>query len=149
MVCWLARRDSVCYCGIIDLRMKGYNTKDGKMTRLELPNELAQAIQAEAVERGLTVADFLQSVLRREKTLTDRRKIEQAQDWWMSQPLHVRAKYEGMFVAVHDQQLIDYDADEDLLIQRVRTKFGNTPVLIIPAEGQRDIWVYSPRLLPV
>jgi hypothetical protein len=52
-----------------------------------------------------------------------------------------------MFIAVHDQQLIDYDADEDLLIQRVRTKFGNTPVLIIPAEGQRDIWIYSPHLL--
>jgi len=42
-------------------------------------------------------------------------------------------------VAVHDRSLIDFDADEQALYRRVRAKYGNTAVLIMPADGPREI----------
>jgi len=60
------------------------------MTPLQISDELAQEIWGEAETRGLPVEDFLRSVIRRERTLADRRKIEQEQAWWLSLPLRVR-----------------------------------------------------------
>ena len=117
------------------------------MTTLRVSNELAQAIQSQASTRGLAVEDFLRAVMRRENTLAARRKIEQEQAWWLSLPLGERAKYEGEFVAVHNRRLIDHDTDEIALHKRIRAKYGKTPVLIIPAEGPREIRIFSPRLV--
>lgn len=117
------------------------------MTTLEISKKLAGEIQAEAKERGLPIEEFLRQSLQRERTLASRRKIEQEQAWWLNLPLSERAKYEGQFVAIHNQQLIDHSQDENALHQRIRTKYGKTPVLIMPAEGPKEINIYSPRLV--
>ncbi|HKZ86507.1 MAG TPA: hypothetical protein VJ793_22995 [Anaerolineae bacterium] len=72
------------------------------MTPLQVSDELAREISHEAESRGLPIEDFLKSVIRRERTLADRRKIEQEQTWWLGLPLNERAMYEGKFVAVHN-----------------------------------------------
>ncbi|HLF25382.1 MAG TPA: hypothetical protein VJG32_03510 [Anaerolineae bacterium] len=117
------------------------------MTTLHISDQLAREIQNEAQTRGLPVEDYLQTVVRRERTLASRRKIEQEQAWWLNQPLSERAKYEGQFVAVHNQTLLDHDQDERVLYQRIRARFGNTAVLIMPADGPREIRIFSPRLV--
>ena len=117
------------------------------MTTLQISDELAQKIHSEAESRGLPVEDFLRAVIRRERTLADHRKIEQEQAWWLTLPLSERAKYEGKFVAVHNQMLIDDDQDEEALYRRVRAKYGKTAVLIMPADGPREIRIFSPRLI--
>ena len=117
------------------------------MTTLQVSDELAQEIRGEAEIRGLPVEDFLRTVLRRERTLADRHKIEQEQAWWLSLPLSERAKFEGQFVAVHNRKLIDHDQDEKALYQRIRAQYGKTAVLIIPADGPREIRILSPRLV--
>jgi len=111
------------------------------MTTLQISDELAQEIWSEAKMRGLPVEDFLRVVIRRERTLADRRKIEQEQAWWLNLPLGERVKYEGKFVAVHNQTLVDYDHDEQALYHRVRAKYGNTAVLLMPADGPREILI--------
>jgi len=119
------------------------------MTILQISDELAQTIQNEATTRGVTIENFLRSVILRERTLADRRKIEQEQEWWLSLPLSKRANYESEFVAVHNQQVVDHDPDENALHKRIRTRYGNTPVLIMPAAGPREIHIFSPRLVQV
>jgi len=116
------------------------------MTVLQVSETLAEAIRYEAETRSQSVEDFLTIVLRRERTLADRRKIEEEQDWWMSLPLSERARYEGQFVAVHDRKLIDYDEDELALRRRVRSKYGKTPILLMPGGGPREVRIVSPRL---
>jgi len=116
------------------------------MSTLSISDELAQAIQNEALARGLTVEDFLRAAILRERTLANRRKIEQEQAWWLSLPLCERVKYQGEYVAVRDQQLIDHDRDESVLHERIRAKYGRTAVLIMPAEGPKEIHIISPRL---
>jgi hypothetical protein len=116
------------------------------VTTIQISDELAQEIWSEAETRGLPIEDFLRTAIRHARTLTDRHKIEQEQSWWLSLPLSERAKYEGKFIAVHNRTLVDYDSDEQALYQRVRAKYGTTAVLIMPAEGPREIRIFSPRL---
>jgi hypothetical protein len=117
------------------------------MTILQISEELAGTIQWEAKTRGLSVEDYLCAAVRRERTLAERQKIEQEQEWWLSLPLRKRAKYEGQSVAIHNQKLIDHDKDEKALYKRIREKYGKTPVLVMPAEGPREIRILSPRLV--
>ena len=117
------------------------------MTTLQISEKLAWEIQTEAQERGLPIEEFLRQSLQRERTLAARRKIEQEQAWWFNLPLSERAKYEGQFVAIHNQVLIDSSQDENALHQRIRTKYRKTPSLIMPAEGPKAINIYSPRLI--
>ncbi len=117
------------------------------MTPLQVSDELAREISHEAEARGLPIEEFLKSVIRRERTLADRRKIEQEQAWWFSLPLDERAQYEWKCVAIHGQSLVDYDEDEATLYRRVRAKYGKTAVLVVPANGPREIYIRSPRLV--
>jgi diadenosine tetraphosphatase ApaH/serine/threonine PP2A family protein phosphatase len=118
------------------------------MTILDISPKLAHAIEVEAQDHGLSVEEFLRRTLQRERTLTARRKIEQEQAWWFSLPLSQRAAYEGQYVAVHNQRLIDHDYDLDRLHQRVRAQYGALPILVIPAEGPPEIHIFSPRVQP-
>jgi hypothetical protein len=117
------------------------------MAALKVSDELAKTIQGEAMKRGVSVEEFLQSVILHEKTLAARRKIEKEQDWWLNLPLSERAKYEGEYVAVNNQQLVDHDMDSEALHNRIRAKYGKTPILIMPAKGPQDIHIFSPHLI--
>jgi hypothetical protein len=112
---------------------------------LHISEELADEIKKEAQARGKSVEDFLKSAIQRQRSFGDRQKIETEQEWWMNRPLSKRAKYEGEYVAIHNKQLVDHDKNEVAFYLRVREKFGNTAVLIIPAEGPRDVHICSLR----
>jgi hypothetical protein len=114
---------------------------------LQISDKLVGEIQKEAKGRGVSVEDYLQSAIRRERTLAARQKIEQEQEWWLGLPLSKRARYEGEYVAVHNQELVDHNKDKAALYKRIREKYGKTPVLIMPAEGPKEIRIYSPRLV--
>ena len=117
------------------------------MATWQISEELTQEIQIEAEARGLPVEDFLKAVIRRELTLADRRKIEQEQAWWLSLPLSERAEYAGQFVAVYERTLVDHDPDESALYHRIRARYGKIAVLVMPAEGPRQVGIRSPRLV--
>ena len=114
---------------------------------LEITNELAGVIQREARTRGKSVEDFLRIAIQRDRVLTARQKIEQEQEWWENLPLTKRAKYEGKYIAVHNKKLVDHDKSENQLYSRVREKYGKTSILIMPAEGAREIRIYSPQII--
>lgn len=114
---------------------------------LQIPAALADAIITEARAQGLPVEDYLTAVLRRDRLAAERRAIEQEQAWWLSRPLSERARYEGQYIAVVGHQVIDSDADHPALRRRIRARFGRRPVLLMPAEGPRDISVVSPRIV--
>jgi hypothetical protein len=113
---------------------------------LQISEELAGAIQKEAEARGITVEDFLKSAIQRERSLAERHKIGEEQEWWENHSLKERARYAGEYIAIHNKRLVDHDKNESKLYARVREKFGNIPVLIMPAEGPQDIRIFSPRI---
>ncbi len=117
------------------------------MIALHIPEELAGTIKEEATTCGVSIEEYLRSAIKRERTLAGRQKIEQDQAWWLALPLSKRVKYEGEFIAVHNQKLIDHDKEEAALYMRVRKAYGKTPVLVMPAEGPREIRMVSPRIV--
>lgn len=119
------------------------------MAVLQISEDLVQSIREEATLRGLTVESFLHGAVARERTLSDRWKIEREQAWWLSLPLSERTKYEGEYVAVHGLQLVDHDRDQIALYRRVHARYGNIAVLLMPAEGPREIVIRSPRIDPL
>jgi hypothetical protein len=115
------------------------------MAVLQISDDLVKTIRDEATIRGMTIETYLSGAVARERTMSDRRKIEREQGWWLNLSLSERAKYEGEFVAVHNQELVDHDIDQNALYRRIRERYGNTAVLIMPAEGPREIVTRSPR----
>jgi len=117
------------------------------MVALSISEELAVSIEKEAATRGITVEEYLRSAIKRERSLSARKKIEQEQAWWFSLPLSKRVKYEGEFVAIHDLKLVDHDKDESALYKRMREKYGKLPILVMPAKGTKEIRIFSPRVV--
>ena len=64
------------------------------------------------------------------------------------QRLHpmLRQAHLGQWVAVHEQQLVDFDIDRAALYHRVRQKYGLRPVLIrqVAEQPEEDLLVRTP-----
>ncbi len=116
------------------------------MVALNISADLADKIQTEATTHGMTVEEYLRAAIKHERALAARKKIEREQTWWLSQPESKRATYKGEFVAIHDLSVVDHDKEEAALYKRVRQKYGKTSVLVIPADGVKEIQIYSPRV---
>ncbi|HNB55226.1 MAG TPA: DUF5678 domain-containing protein [Anaerolineales bacterium] len=94
----------------------------------------------------MTVDEFLKQAVYEIKSRARRTKISAETNWWESVTMEARKKYEGEFVAIHEQKVVDHDKDEEKLRNRIRETFGNTPVPIMPWRGMREIRVVSFRL---
>ena len=116
------------------------------MGKLIVDDPLASQIVKEAQNQDLTVDEFLKQAVYEIRSRARRTKINAETNWWASVSQETRKKYEGEFVAVHDQQVVDHDADEEILRNRIRKSYGNTPVPILPWTGMREIRVVSFRL---
>jgi hypothetical protein len=114
---------------------------------LDIPATLADTISAEAQARGLSVSDFLEAVLRTDRLAAERQAVELEQTWWLGRPLSERAPYEGQYVAVCGQEVVDSDLNRAALRARIRARFGRRPVLIMPSEGPREVHIVSPRIV--
>lgn len=116
------------------------------MTDLHMPTDLAEEIRREAEAEGVTAEALLADAWRHYRTAAQRKKIQAEMEWWQNLPDNQRAQYAGEYIAVHGRQVVDHDADRVRLHQRIRERYGHTAVLIIPADGPREIRILSPRL---
>ena len=71
--------------------------------------------------------------------------------YWHARPAEERRPFAGHYVAVHNQTVIDHDADLRVLYLRMRERFPRVPVLLTPADatGPRELTIRSPRLEPM
>jgi len=116
------------------------------MSSLFLSNSLIDEIQTEAEIQGLPLEKLLKQALGQQRQAYRRERLEKELQWYESQPLEFRARYSKKYIAVRKQTVVDHDVNLEALNQRVRRQYGSQPVLIIPAEGPRDIRIYSPRV---
>ena len=62
--------------------------------------------------------------------------------------MHARLWQElpGMWVAIHEGELVDYDRDKVELYRRVQERFGKKPVLLreVKAKATEEIWLRTP-----
>jgi hypothetical protein len=116
------------------------------MSDIVLGEPLASQIRREAEAQGVAVEKLIEAALRHYRFESQRMKINAEAQWWRSVPPETRAHYAREFVAIHHQQVIDHDRDEESLRKRIRAKYGKTAILLTPAEGRRELRIVSTRL---
>jgi len=116
------------------------------MVEFALNEKLAQDIRWEADRQGLQVEQLLTKALQYQQQLYRSQRLKDELSWYESQPLDYRAQFVGEFVAVCNHAVVDHDSDRRALNRRISQEYGFTPVLVIPAEGPREIRVYSPKV---
>ena len=116
------------------------------MSEIIVHEPLASQIRQEAAQAGVDAENLIATAVRHYRFQAQRRKIETEAEWWRGVSAGVRALYAGESVAVHDKVVIDHDRDEEALRQRIRARYGKTPILITPAEGRREFRIVSTRL---
>jgi hypothetical protein len=121
-----------------------------EMTQVTLPEEVVDRLRSAAAEEGTDVSGVLERAVEYylahgsrsnipeanqgdERNLNEEeRQIEREQRSYEAQHATIFASYAGQYIVMHDGQLVDHDQDRVALIQRVRARFGDEPVLITP-----------------
>ena len=114
------------------------------MLQSELADRLEQIAKAEGLEAeeliNRALSEYLES-LEREKLAAEARSFEK---------MHtaLKEKYLGQFVAMHNGQVVDADADFEALFLRIQARFGHVPVLIrrVSENPRLELRFLSPRL---
>ncbi len=101
-----------------------------------------------ADERGASVEDVMNNLVRQYLREVRHEKLLVEFEHYQAMHAELKAKYLNQHVAIHDGQLVDVDADANVLLRRVRDRFGDTPVLIMQVEDEpiREYVFRSPRL---
>ncbi len=116
------------------------------MSTLNLPATLTREIRWEAEVAGMSVADLLGDAIHHYKLVLQRRKINAEAIWWNNASSKIHDRYQGEYVAIHRQQVVDHDVDRATLYDKVRKKYGDAAVLITPSRGIPTLRILSPRL---
>jgi hypothetical protein len=115
---------------------------------IALQPDLADQVHRITRSEGATVEDFVnQAVRERLEQLEDQKLKAEVQAFEGMHPQLVK-KYLGQFVAVHEGQVVDADADFEALFLRLQESLGDVPVLIRPVsvEPTLELRAPSPRL---
>jgi len=75
------------------------------------------------------------------------RKIDREMEAYRAMHAQLKQRFLGEYVAVHNGELVDHDADRRALSRRVRQEYGGAAVLITPVEEkpEREFLILSPR----
>lgn len=111
-----------------------------------LPQDLAESLASAADQMETSVEALIQEAIRQYLAVRRRDQIEH--EIAAYEAMHARLWHEmpGMWVAIHNGELVDQDRDRVELYRRVRQRFGNKPVLMrkIRAEAVEEIWLRTP-----
>lgn len=100
------------------------------MPTITLDPTLYRWVEQAAQETQTTPEEVLVEALRRHLWELDRRKIAEESKAYRRQHADLKARYLGQYIAMLKGEVVDHDADFQALWQRVRQRFGRTPVLI-------------------
>ena len=77
-----------------------------------------------------------------------RRQLAAEQAAWYARLPEERQSYQGEFIAIYNQKIVDHDPDQRSLYLRIRERFGRSPVLIVHADWEEPpvYTIHSPRL---
>ncbi|MGB0383417.1 MAG: hypothetical protein ACPGWR_01215 [Ardenticatenaceae bacterium] len=119
------------------------------MLTVTLKPELAEQITHFTNGNQSTVEAFVDQAVREHLHEMARQKIRAETKAFEQQREMLLATYLGQYVAVHDAQVIDHDADLLTLHLRIFERLGDIAVLLkkVTTEPEQDLVVRSPRFV--
>ncbi len=100
------------------------------MSAVELRDDLRETVEKTAEQESRSVDELVNEAVRLYLRERQRTKLDKEIAAYEAMHTELRQKHLGQWVAIHDQKLVDHDADGSALYQRIRAKHGRTSVLI-------------------
>ena len=118
------------------------------MTAIDLNPGLFEQVRRIARWQRVTTDELTSRALSSYLDRLEWEKLQSEMDAFQAQLPALLISYPDQYVAIHEGQVIDHDADLRTLYSRVYAKMGSVPVLMqkITAIPTPDILVRSPRL---
>jgi len=120
----------------------------GKSPTIVLSQRLVEPLYREAERQGMGIEDLVSNLVARYLWRVEPDKLSNEVDAFRAMHAELVAQYRGRYVALHEGQVVDSDADRRTLYLRIRSRFGSTPVLIrqVTEMPEREFVVHSPHL---
>jgi predicted DNA-binding protein len=115
------------------------------MSQISLPEQTAEKLQAVATKQGVDATALLVHLV--EEYLAEQspaqlgvealertaqaKKIAREQQQYEAQHTALLGAFAGEYIAMHEGQIVDHDADRVALSRRIRSRYGRTAILII------------------
>ena len=111
-----------------------------------LPQDLTESLMSAADQAGAPVDALIQEAIRQYLAARRREQIEREIAAYETMHATLLRELPGMWVAVHNGELVDHDHDKVELYRRVSERFGRKPVLLreVRAEATEEIWLRTP-----
>ena len=118
------------------------------MTAIDLNPGLFEQVRRIARWQRVTTDELTSRALASYLDRLEWEKLQSEMDAFQTQLPALLDAYPDQYVAMHEGQVIDHDADLRTLHSRVYTRMGSVPVLLqkVTATPTPDILVRSPRL---
>lgn len=104
------------------------------MTSIELRPALANQIKSEAERRQTDMEALVNEWLETQLWQERQKAIQTEAGRFRAKHAELLERYKGRYVAMRDGTVIDDDADLVALHQRVRSQYGEEPILMAPVE---------------
>jgi hypothetical protein len=118
------------------------------MTTIALRPDLAEQVTQMAEIAGIGATDLINEAISEHLKRFSDEKIEAEVLAFERMHETLKEQYLGQFVAVHNGQVVDADADFETVFLRVQAHFGRIPILIrhVSKEPAVELHFRSPRL---
>jgi hypothetical protein len=118
------------------------------MATITLQHDLAEQVTQMAEIAGIGVADLVNEAISEYLERFSHEKIETEAQAFEGMHETLKERYFGQFVAVHNGQVVDADADFEAVFLRVQARFGRIPILIrrVSEKPTTELHFRSPRL---
>jgi len=114
------------------------------MGKVALQPDLMTRVQRIVQEKGTDIEDFIAQAVQEYLDRLEDRKLEAEAEAFEEMHPQLVEHYLGQFVAIHNGQVIDADADFEALFLRVQESFEATPILIRRVGEQPTLGLRSP-----
>ena len=100
-----------------------------------------------AKQEDKEISELVTEALQRYLWEIKERRIDREMETYRAMHAELKHRFLGQYVAIHNGELVDHDADRRALSRRVRQKYGSVAVLITPVEEEpeREFLMQSPR----
>lgn len=104
------------------------------MNTLTIEPELYNRIQKAAQDNRSDIGEFVKQAIQQYIWELGRQKISDESKIYRQRHTELKKKFLGRYIAMHEGRVVDDDAEFSALRQRIRQKFGETPVMITLVE---------------
>ncbi len=113
---------------------------------IPLAPELTESLESAALQSQRSVNELIQEAVRHYLAARWRTQLEQEITAYEAMHAELWRDLPGMWVAIHDGELVDQDRDKAALYRRTCDRFGGIPVLMreVKAEPTEEIWLRTP-----